>query len=470
MKYSHLPAQFAGITFAILFSVLLFSPALAADLVVDRTDDDPNASTCTAASNDCSLRGALAVAVASVEDDNITFDTSVFSAASVIQLTGRLSVTGGGLISINGSAAPFITLDAMNSSGVLFVGPSGNVSLSDLTITGGSLNLSFGGGIDNRGVLSVSNSTLYNNLGGSGGAIFNNSGSVTVVNSTLCDNSSAYGGAYHSVGTSAVAVFRDSTICSNSATYGGGIFVSSGSVSLENTIIANNSGGAGGPDIWRTVNSLGYNLVSNSSGMTMAGATASDQLDVDPLLDPAGLANNQGNNLTVALLPGSPAIDTGNSLSLEDQRGLIRPVDEGDTPDGSGNLADIGAFEVQYEAEDPVPTGYEWGGFKRPIREDRYNLARARRAMPVKFSLNGFQGMDIFAEGSPSSQRIRCFSRTPVGDPEPVQMNRSGLKYNERRDFYRFVWKTKRNWKFSCRRLSVALNDGSVHSADFIFF
>jgi hypothetical protein len=56
----------------------------------------------------------------------------------------------------------------------------------------------------------------------------------------------------------------------------------------------------------------------------------------DPKLGP--LADNGGPTLTVALLPGSPAIDAGNTslAPATDQRGVPRPF---------SLAADIGAFE-----------------------------------------------------------------------------------------------------------------------------
>jgi hypothetical protein len=56
----------------------------------------------------------------------------------------------------------------------------------------------------------------------------------------------------------------------------------------------------------------------------------------DPKLGP--LADNGGPTLTIALLPGSPAIDAGNTslAPATDQRGFPRPA---------GLAADIGAFE-----------------------------------------------------------------------------------------------------------------------------
>ena len=56
----------------------------------------------------------------------------------------------------------------------------------------------------------------------------------------------------------------------------------------------------------------------------------------DPKLGP--LADNGGPTLTMALLPGSPAIDAGNTslAPATDQRGFPRPA---------GLAADLGAFE-----------------------------------------------------------------------------------------------------------------------------
>jgi hypothetical protein len=70
----------------------------------------------------------------------------------------------------------------------------------------------------------------------------------------------------------------------------------------------------------------------------------------DPKLGP--LADNGGPTLTMALLPGSPAIDAGNtSLAPEtDQRGFLRPA---------GLAADIGAFE--YDSVMPI-IAVTWSG------------------------------------------------------------------------------------------------------------
>ena len=62
-------------------------------------------------------------------------------------------------------------------------------TLVGLTITGG-LTADSGGGIDNDGTLTVTNSTIANNSAGygDGGGIYN-AGTMTVTNSTIANNS-----------------------------------------------------------------------------------------------------------------------------------------------------------------------------------------------------------------------------------------------------------------------------------------
>jgi hypothetical protein len=67
------------------------------------------------------------------------------------------------------------------------------------------------------------------------------------------------------------------------------------------------------------------------------------------MLDPLGLQNNGGPTLTIALMPGSPAIDKGKNFSGSafDQRGTGFARTVGNALVAGGDGTDIGAFEVQ---------------------------------------------------------------------------------------------------------------------------
>jgi hypothetical protein len=114
---------------------------------------------------------------------------------------------------------------------------------------------------------------------------------------------------------------------------------------------------------------------------------------------------------------------------------------------------------------------YTFSEFFQPVdNQPTRNTSKAGSAIPVKFSLNGNQGLKILAAGYPRSQPISCSSGT-VSDPveETVTANASGLSYDASMDRYTYAWKTDKAWAKSCRRLILRLNDGSVRSADFEF-
>ncbi len=120
---------------------------------------------------------------------------------------------------------------------------------------------------------------------------------------------------------------------------------------MNNTIIANSTAGGDCENVG-TVNAS-YSLIEG--GLACVSGTNSNNLTGDPNLGP--LQNNGGTTNTHALLTGSIAIDAGNSTLTTDQRGMMRPVNDPNSPNGTGNLADIGAFEVQAPTAASVSIG-----------------------------------------------------------------------------------------------------------------
>ena len=139
------------------------------------------------------------------------------------------------------------------------------------------------------------------------------------------------------------ATLTNCTVSGNSASgNGGGLDNVSGTVTLGNTIVAGNTATTSGPDVFGTFTSQGHNLIGKtdgSSGWVSSDLTGTIAQPLNPLLAPLG--NYGGPTQTMALLPGSPAIDAGNNALIPvgvttDQRGLSRIVDR---------VVDIGAFE-----------------------------------------------------------------------------------------------------------------------------
>ena len=216
----------------------------------------------------------------------------------------------------------------------------GTLTVTNTTFSGNSAS-EFGGGIDNEfdDTATVTNCTFSgNSASGNAGGGIENEGMLTVTNSTFSGNSAFDGGGIDTETQFLTATVTNSTFSGNSASdFAGGIYAETGGLTLANTIIAGNSAPQG-PDFAGFVTSLGYNLIGNPSDGF--GFVATDLLGVNPLLGP--LQNNGGPTETMGLLPGSPAIDAGSdslvpSNITTDQRGDPRDV----------NGVDIGAFEVQ---------------------------------------------------------------------------------------------------------------------------
>ena len=212
----------------------------------------------------------------------------------------------------------------------------------------------YGGGVYGYGAITITGTTISNNVGIGGGILFQ-SGVFKLVNTTISGN---VGGGIESGAGSPLSI-TNCTITSNSG--GLAVSVSGSSPSIRNTIIAANPSG----DVGGSYNSQGHNLIgdrSSSSGFT--NGVNGDQVGtsgspINPQLSP--LANNGGLTQTHALLSNSPALDAGDncvtdaahcgdaniSQLLTDQRGTAfnRQVD-GPDADTTATV-DIGAYEMQ---------------------------------------------------------------------------------------------------------------------------
>ncbi|HKY41582.1 MAG TPA: PxKF domain-containing protein [Pyrinomonadaceae bacterium] len=114
---------------------------------------------------------------------------------------------------------------------------------------------------------------------------------------------------------------------------------------------------------------------------------------------------------------------------------------------------------------------YNFTGFFQPVDNlPTLNVVNAGKGVPVKFSLSGNKGLNIFAVNSPFSISINCDGSLPQSDiEETVNAGGSSLTYDASTDTYNYVWKTENQWKNTCRQLVVILNDGSEHRANFKF-
>jgi hypothetical protein len=266
----------------------------------------------------------------------------------------------------------------------------GNLVLSDSTLTLNTASYAGGGlysyGMNGEAHVTLIDDTLSFNVavspasstwGGRGGGIDNDSDStMTLTGVTVYQNIAKFGPQASSIfsGPDGGGIFNEATLTASDCTIsqnevlegGGGGISADAPVSLQNTIVAGNTA-ATGPDIDGTVNSAQYDLIGNGSGATglsgpgnQVGTAGSP---INPLLGPLG--NYGGLTQTLALLPGSPAIDAGSTAlvpagTTTDQRGQPRVV---------GSAVDVGAFESQGFTLTPLVGGGQTATVGRPFAE-----------------------------------------------------------------------------------------------------
>jgi len=288
------------------------------------------------------LSGTLAATDLTIQHGRAGSGAGILNDATVILIDSSVTENtsydadspAGGILNNGFLALTDSTLTGNSSAGSGGgIGNYGTLSVTNSTLAGNSA-AALGGGIDNRGTLTVLNSTFSENSALSGGAI-GNLGMTTITNSTFAANSADEGGGINNKSEGTLTV-TNSTLSGNSAATFGGAIINGGTVTFRNTILADSPSG-GNCASHAPITDGGGNL--QHPGTTCGGTITS----ADPLLDPAGPQANGAPTRTIALQPGSPAIDAALAIDcpVADQRWVSR---------SQGTGCDIGAFEREMPA------------------------------------------------------------------------------------------------------------------------
>jgi len=388
---------------AALLALTACAGAQAATFVVDTETDLPDAAAgdgiCgTGAAGTCSLRAAIQEANALAGADTITLAAGHYTltrlpvVGNLLTINSDITIHGGGnpgqtVIDGNGDrivlqilGSPTVHLHnlaivggfgtGVSYGGGLFVGGTGTTTLTqvvvqgnnaagsatqqgggiyvyetatlyltDSEVTGNSATFG-GGGITVRigGTAHITRSSITANSltspAAAGGGIDNN-GTLDIVNSTISGNTSAGAGGLRA-GNGGTTTIRFTTIANNTTGAGNGqLSVFGATAHISGSIVANPAAGLNCRSQAGALVSDGNNL---DSGTTCGFGAAGDIASANPLLAPLAYANGLPNQ-THALLPGSPAVNTGPVAGLmpaTDQRGAARV---------QAGRADIGAYE-----------------------------------------------------------------------------------------------------------------------------
>lgn len=263
---------------------LLFAGQAHAEVVynvnsaVDQVDDDVTDGVCHTTANGCTLRaaimqsnylsGSFTVRI-KVPAGNYALNPPVGAdgeASGDLNLDAPLSP---GLITvIEGASAATTVIDANQLDRVMSIAVNRKVTLSNLTIRGG--NSSDGGGIRSYGPLTLLDSIVENNAGGTAGGIF---GVYMNIQRCIFRYNSGYSGGALSFGYSPDAsVVQDSSFHHNTAFDGGAILNLPGAgVEIINSTITDNSAGEMGGGIDNRAKLLLVNSTISRNTATYSG-------------------------------------------------------------------------------------------------------------------------------------------------------------------------------------------------------
>ena len=393
----------------VLFELYAVPQTFTVDSLLDEVDQSPGDGQCQTASGFCTLRAAIQESNELPGRQRVvvpggTYVLSRIGAGEDLAATGDLDVRGD--LEIAGAGAGMTIVDAGGIDRAFEIHSlvvDSIVSLSGLTIRNGSASTvmgSSGGGIENNGVLSLSDCEIVDNMANLAGGIMNRR-FLEMDRCVVRDNeafpfgfTNAQAGGIASASSSAggsepVAEIRNSAIVRNRALFVGGIeFGTCSKARVENSTIAENqddqvsifncdvvfhhatvssttgvalrAGSFSGTNLLGLSNSAFEGIpacsLSSSAPVTVVesgwnasnDATCALALSEDVIGVPLGLSPLASWGGSEARVPqaGSPLIDAGSGGSLclsQDQVGEPRPQDG----DGDGlAICDMGAIEV----------------------------------------------------------------------------------------------------------------------------
>lgn len=347
-----------------------------------------------------SLRQAVSDAISG---DTITFATDL--SGQTITFTSGQILLDKSLI-LDASALPAsITLSGNHASRVFEISANQTVHLRTLIIQDGAApNLAYpfntGGGVYNRGTLTMSDCTVANcqallgNYPGGGGIESN--GALTLNRCTIHSNSSLFGGGIESFPVFGwpVLTINQCTVTNNFASTSGGGINSGGGSTVNQSTVCNNSAGtssssgsSGGIGIDGGSLTLINSIVAQNTAAVIANITSSTTSVIssgtnltsgDPLLFPLG--NYGGLTLTMPPQLGSPAIDAAGSSSFTTDQRSFAIVD---TPDigaaeynaapANANLTNLISLWNQDSDHDGLSDGIEYALGTNPAVSDCHN-------------------------------------------------------------------------------------------------
>ncbi|MBN9524013.1 hypothetical protein J0H58_36800 [bacterium] len=312
------------------------------------------------------LRYCVTQANATAEPDDIVFGVTgtVTLGGTQLTLSDDVTIAGGGTV----------TIDANGASRVFEVEGGATVSLSGLTVTGGSVGAASSGGaiLLTLGTLTVTDCTLTGNSAdaGGGGAIMNsfaNTGTLTVTGSSFTGNSAVIGGTIRGgnvtvAGSSftgnstqsggALSIFSstvtDSTFAENGATIqGGAIFCEAfGPLTVTRSTFTDNTSGGGGAiaagELTVVASMFSGNTARIGGGILAAGGSSTTVTDSTFAGNSATDPGFRGGAIYIDAVVSTAELTMTGTILADSPSGGDLVLANGATASGSFNLVEDG--------------------------------------------------------------------------------------------------------------------------------
>jgi hypothetical protein len=330
---------------------LTVNPVIPATLYVSPSGSDSG--NCT--SSPCQT---LQYAVNQAEDDYPSPDTITIEVAAGFYDSSLTINSDLAALNIYGAGAASTTIDDSGSGSDVTIGSSATVTMNGFTITGGAANgcgSGVGGGVNNSGTVTLSDDVISGDSASYEGGGILNGGTATLTGDTLAGDSTTGscvngGGGIYSAGNLNVL---SSTLENDSTLYasGGGILVAGGTANITNdTFTGDSAYNGGGIDGWSTTSLVDDTFWQNSAEGAGGGVLSSASMTIANSL----LADDTGGNCWAGGLT-----DDGYNVSDDSTCGFGTTSINDSRTVGTLTLAASGSDGPETEVISPSSSAFE---------------------------------------------------------------------------------------------------------------
>lgn len=172
-----------------------------------------------------------------------------------------------------------------------------------------------------------------------------------------------------------------------------------------------------------------------------------------------GGADNWGQVKKLTASDGADGDEFGRSVAISGDTAIVGALGD---DSGKGSAYVFNAVVPQQQNQ------FKWFYYSDLLlRENVLNQVTSGSNVPIRFSLGGYQG-DPYSQ-PPTSVQISCSTLAPIGAEQVIDRFMPDPYYSSLYDFYQTTWRTKTQWKYTCRRLTLYFKDGTTRSLNFYF-